>query len=91
MSWQRRLFRGFACFLLVATVLLLALPPGARGQGQQGLLVPTAEKGSIDRGDEPAIVRSRFVDVDLALSTLQAAPAEGEQRLTLNLFDDLTL
>lgn len=92
---------GIAVNLVLAVAVgLLALGSGSAiaredQSATKGLFATTNTRGSIDASDEPTVIRSRYVQLNLELLlNADGAPhelkAEGNT-LTLNLFDDVTL
>jgi len=87
---KRVLHAGLSLAAAVA-VLLINLSPGSLASSQEvqeppDLFVPAPEGASPGRGALPAAVRSRLVEVNLAL-----LEGSSPRRLALNLFDDLVL
>ena len=56
-----------------------------------GLFTASNAQGTVDLGDDPSIVRRRFVTVDFSRLSMEANTTDGPDQLTLNLFNDLCL
>ena len=88
-TFSRYLVRTCLLVAMVLGTLLAAGQPGAGAQGQSGLFSATAAPSAPSRPARSNALRSRFVRADLS----QIAGLDGQQpaeRLTLNLFDDVT-